>query len=330
MVKLSAVYDYNQTLRALRHDVTVVVVGGTNGIGRGFLLALASHLVAPKIYILGRKREALDNTIHDLKIQNSKGTYVPILTGDLTLLSETEKAAASIVAQASCIDILFMSQGYLNMGARDESAEGIDKLTCIRHYSRALLTMRLLPLLEQAPNPRVVSVLAGGLEGAIYPDDLALESPRNYGFAKASGAAATYITLTMEQLHKEHAKISFIHAFPGLVRTNLLHTEHFGTAFKFVVGSIVLPTLGRLIFMPAEEAGQRLLYAAFNPAFATNAETKGSNGSSGSGVFTLNEKQESVQNSKVLSPLRKQGLAAKIWEHTLGEIRRVLGDDSLN
>lgn len=327
MVNLSDVRKYNQTLQALSH-VTAVVAGGTSGIGRAFLFALASNITAPKIYILGRQQNVLDDLIRELRNQNEKGTYVSVLTGDLTLLSETSKAASSIVAQESCIDLLFMSPGYLCLGARDESVEGIDKVTCIRHYARALLTLRLIPLLERAPAPRVVSILAGGVEGAISPDDLAMRSPGHYSFAEASGAAATYVTLSMEQLQKQHESISFVHAFPGLVRTNILNTEHFGPAFRYFVGWIIMPTLGRLVFMSAAEAGQRALYAAFNPAFAVGAATKGSNGTPGSGVYTLNEKQEAVQNSKVLEPLRKQSLGDKVWEHTISEIKRVVGKDS--
>ncbi|KAK6205732.1 hypothetical protein LQW54_008312 [Pestalotiopsis sp. IQ-011] len=281
----------------------------------------------PTLTVPGRHQHVLEDLVRELRNQNGKGTYVSVWTGDLTLLSKTEKAASSIVAQESSIDLLFLSAGYLCLGARDESVEGIDKVTCIRHSGRVLLTLRLIPLLERAPTPRVVSILAGGVEGAISPDDLAMKSPGNHSFAKASGVAATFVTLSMEQLQKQHESIAFVHVFPGLVRTNILNTKHFGPAFRFLVGWIIMPTLGRLVFMSAAEAGQRALYAAFNPAFAVGAAAKGSKGTTGSGVYTLNEKREAVQNTKVLEPSRKQGLRDKGSDCGVGlEISRQLLD----
>ncbi|KAF3762443.1 NAD(P)-binding protein [Cryphonectria parasitica EP155] len=337
MVKISDIRDFNKSLKSsTTTGLTAVVAGGTNGIGRGFLTALATNLNAPKIYIIGRKQDVLDAIVLDLQRINPDGQYIPVLTGDLTLLSEMKKAATTIRAQEKAIDLLFMSTGYLTTGTRDESSEGLDKLTSIRHYARALLTLELLPLLNAAPSPRVVSVLAAGLEGNIFPDDLALKEPGHYTFGNAAGAAATYVTLSMEQLHKENPHVSFVHAYPGLVRTGIFSTEHFGGVFKFVVNRLLIPTIGRVLFFSSEEAGERLVYTAFSPSFGTGegaaaatagkevALALGSDGKVGSGVYTVNDKQEAVTNAQVLDKLRSEGLDAKILEHTREEIKRVV------
>lgn len=329
MAKLSNIRSINATLKSSRSGLTAVVVGGTNGIGRGFLTALASQTDTPKIYVVGRSLEVLSTIISELKSSNSTGEYIPILAGDLTLLSEVDKVTAHILDKESKVDLLFMSQGFLSFGSRSETSEGIDKITSIRHYARTLFILNLLPLLNAAPSPRVITVIAGGLEGPIFPSDLEFKDPKHYSLGKVADATASYVTLTMEQLQKRNPKISFIHAFPGLVRTNLFNTEHFGFVVKFLVNWIVFPTIGRFLWSSTEDAGDRFLYLASSPDFgAQEVNTDlavGSNGQKGSGAYTVNEKAEAVHNDAVLGPLRENGSDVKIWKHTLGELERVLG-----
>jgi hypothetical protein len=126
--------------------------------------------------------------------------------------------------------------GYLSFSARNPSTEGLDKITSIRYYARMRLVVNLLPLLCAAPSLRVISVLAGGKEGQLWPDDFLLG--KHYSIGNAAGASASMTTLFMEELAKQEpkSKIVFVHVFPGLVTdTNLFRTEHFGTLMKFVL-----------------------------------------------------------------------------------------------
>ncbi|KAI0123321.1 hypothetical protein BJ170DRAFT_641413 [Xylariales sp. AK1849] len=332
MVSLNEIRRSNEALKPTRSGLTAVVVGGTNGIGRGFLSALASQTPSLKVYIIGRSQSTLDTLISDLKALNPDGTYIPVMAGDLTLLSSVEEACIDILKQESKIDLLFMSLGYLSFGGRDESPEGLDRITSIRHYARTLFILRLLPLLNAAPSPRVVSALGGGLEGSIspfLPDDLGFRDPANYSLSTIAGATGTYVTLTLEQLQKQNPRVSFIHAFPGFVRSGLFESEHFGAVFKFIMKWFVMPTVGRLFFSSPAEAGERFLYVASSPTFGAQGQgdelVTGSNGEKGSGAYTLNDKQEAVHSDAVLKPLRADGSDNKIWEHTLGEIERVVG-----
>lgn len=329
MVKLSEIQAANAALKSTR-PLTAVVVGGTNGIGRGFLDQLASNTTNPKVYIVGRSEAVLTQIQSELSKINRTGTYIPIQADDLTLLSNVEKATQKILSQEKQVDILFMSAGFLTFAARDETTEGLDKITSIRYYARMRFLLNLLPLLEAAPSPRVVSVLAAGQEGTIFPDDMSLKDPKTYGIASAGGMAASYNTLFMEQLQKQHPRISFVHTFPGLVRTNLLQTEHFGPVFKIFINWIVLPTIGRFVFASQEDAGARHLFAATSPMYAAAEPAEamavaGSNNVKGSGVYTLNENTDSVQNDKVLGPYRENDMGQKVMEHTMAEYERILG-----
>lgn len=331
MPQLSEIQAANAALKTITSRLTAVVVGGTNGIGRAFIDQFAAKIPEPKIYIVGRSRTALSQIQSELTKINKGGTYIPIQADDLTLISNVEKATQQILAQEKQqIDILFMSAGFLTFAARNETTEGLDKITSIRYYARMRFLLNLLPLLEKAPSPRVVSVLAAGQEGKIFPDDMSLKDPKNYGVVNAGGIAATYNTLFMEQLQAQHPRISFVHTFPGLVRTNLFQTEHFGAAFKFLFNWIVMPTIGRFLFSSQEDAGARHLFAATSPMFAAAEPAEalavaGSNKVKGSGVYMLNEKVDSVQKEKLLGPYRAQGMDKKVWDHTMGEYKRILG-----
>ncbi|KAF7535237.1 hypothetical protein G7054_g5569 [Neopestalotiopsis clavispora] len=333
MVSIAEIRSANTSLKSSRSGLTAVVTGATSGIGYGFVKALASQTDSLKIYLVGRP-ERLSHVIGELETINPSGEYIGIEVNDLTLLADTEKAVNKIVEQESKVDLLFMSQGYLSFASRDESAEGIDKITSIRHYSRTLIILKLLPLLKAAASPRVISVLAGSKEGAIFEDDLEFKNPANYSVGKVGDATASYVSLTLEQIQKQNPKVSFVHAFPGLTKSSLFRPESFGRALSFFINWVVMPITSRFLWQSVEEAGERFLYVASTPKFAAAQGAAavhdgdlavGSNGVNGSGVYTINEKQEGVHN-KTLDALRARGADVKIFEHTLETIKKVVGN----
>lgn len=286
MVTISEIRAANTSLRSSRSGLTAVVAGATNGrssndsalvskscpidlgpntnkfvvlgIGFGFAKALVSQTDSVKLYIIGRG-DRLFSVISELQALNSNATYIPIQVSDLTLLADIETATSQIVEQESKVDLLFMSQGFLSLGSRDESKEGIDKIGSIRHYGRTLMILNLLPLLNAAPSPRVVSVLAGSKEGPIFRDDLEFKDPKNYSVSKIAEASASYVSLTHEQLQKQNPKISFVHAFPGFVKTSLFRTENFGRVLGFLINWIIIPITSRFLWQTIEESGERFL-----------------------------------------------------------------------
>jgi NAD(P)-dependent dehydrogenase (short-subunit alcohol dehydrogenase family) len=331
MVSIKSVYASNAQLKASKSGIVAVVVGGTNGIGRAFLTELASSIETSKIYIVGRSEKVLGEIKSDLSSIETSNEYISIQASDLTLISNVEKATKQIAEQEKGkVDILYMSPGYLTLAARDETTEGLDKLTSIRYYARMRFVLNLLPLLNAAPSPRVVSTLAGGQEGKIFPDDMSLKDPKNYGVASAGNTAATFTTLFFEQIQKQNPKISFVHMFPGLVKTNLINAEHFGAVFAFIFNWVILPLVGPFLFLTAKDAGARALYAATNEKFGAANEKgavleKGSNEVIGSGVYILNENDEALSSDAILAPYRKDGTDKKIYDHTMEEYKRILG-----
>jgi NAD(P)-dependent dehydrogenase (short-subunit alcohol dehydrogenase family) len=335
MVAIKDVKLNNTSLSSPGSGPTAAFLGGTAGIGLATIQALLRHTSTPKIYIVGRNASKLDSLIESLKPLNAQATIVPIVTGDLTLVSSAQKAAKEIAGQESKLDLLVMSPGFLAFNsAPDYSSEGLDKITAIRYQTRARFLLTLLPLLQAAPNPRVISILAGGQEGVLNLDDLGMTDPKKYGPIYAANASAAMNTLLFEHLttQKGNEKIVFEHIFPGIVKTDL-KLQDSGAILSWVYwfAKIVVGFFAQSM----EESGERILFAGTNGRYrrlATEEERErakgtqiqvGSNGEIGSGVYLVQGNSDVMKGGKALTEMREKGAAAKVYEYTLAEFERI-------
>lgn len=218
------------------------------------------------------------------------------------------------------IDLLIMSPGFLDF-SRQLSPEGIDRLTSIRYYARTRILTALLPLLRASDSPRVLSVLAGGQEGQLWPEDWTME--KHWGVANAGGASGSLTTFMFEALkaRAENEKIEFVHLFPGLVRGTGLRLEGLGVVGGFLLRWIVLPIVLRVAGYSVEEAGERVLFAATNDIIERE---KGSNGVKGSGVYLIGGDSGILEVPAVAKKMREgSDMVSKVYEHTMEVFDRV-------
>ncbi|EXJ57373.1 hypothetical protein A1O7_07720 [Cladophialophora yegresii CBS 114405] len=352
MVSLSDVHLNNSSLSSAGSGPSVALLGATAGIGLATFHALLKHTSTPTIYLVGRDASRLDALIASAQRQYPTAggaTVIPIVAGDLTLVRNADAAARRIASLTSRLDLLVMSPGYLSFSSTaDWSPEGLDRITSIRYHARMRFLVTLLPLLRRAPNPRVISVLGAGKEGALSLDDLGMTLPRTYGPIYAAGAAASMTTLFFEELAAQgpgndndsatdNHRIVFIHLFPGLVGTGL-QVVNSGWALSALWGWIVRP-LFRVFGSTAENAGERVLFAATSGRFrrvrpedAKGLEgtlvQRGSTGVLGSGVYLVGEDSEVAPPPGVLEELRRQDAGKKVYEYTMREFERIenMGD----
>lgn len=164
-----------------------VFAGGTSGIGKYTVKALVSTGAGMRIYLVGRKssEERMKTVIEELQAINPRAEII-WTEGEISLLSETKRVCDIVKSKESRVDLLFLTAGYAPFGGRKETAEGIETSQSLEYYSRILFALHLLPLLDKAEAPRVVSVMAGGFEKtSIDLDDLDLKRPGNFGSIKA-------------------------------------------------------------------------------------------------------------------------------------------------
>lgn len=139
-----------------------------------------------------------------------------------------------------------------------ETSEGLPVGTSLLTYSRNRFIVNLLPLLQQATSlRRVVTAATAGKEGPVSINDF---KALKVSALSARGHASSLITLSLEALAKKASDVTFIHNFPGPVKTNFLRGGQ-GAAIYVINGlfKLVSPFMN---FYSIEECGERHLFLA--------------------------------------------------------------------
>ena len=208
-----------------------------------------------------------------------------------------------------------------------ETSEGLDRKLTTNYYARMRFTQQLLPLL-QAASPqlsRVVSVLSPGEESltSFHLDDLGLKN--NFSLRTAACHAIIMTDFAFEEMAKQHPTTSFVHAYPGIVKTG------FNKEAGFVIKTAA--NAAYVLLAPwkvnIQESGERHLYAATSAAYPAKSGNeggvdmgnekvmKGSTGEIGSGAYLIGSDGELRANEKALKELRSKGAGQQIWEQTI-------------
>jgi hypothetical protein len=186
----------------------------------------------------------------------------------------------------------------------------------MNYYSRFRFVQNLLPQLTAAAQAgslsRSVSVLAAGKEDEMILDDLSLKT--HYSGRNALKHAATMNSLMASHLAGLHPGTSFVHMSPGVVKTNML--TNMG-----VPGWLTAPAMFVLtpFCVPVKESGERHLYAATSDAYAPKRKVvvESGKGIVNAGSYLLEWDNRPVGNKRVLQKYREEGVAEKVWKHTL-------------
>lgn len=222
-----------------------------------------------------------------------------------------------------------------------DTEEGLNYPIAVAYYARFRFIVNLLPLLQNAPDlRRVVTVLAATKEGPIHTEDL---QGRKGNMLFLQKHFSSMMTLALEAVSKKAPNVSFIHVYPGAVKTNI------GNDVKgkmIAVGRAVYNGLalviGPLVFTPVDEVGERLTFIATSARFPrgggnadagvpTSSVARGTNGKNGSGVYSVSNDGEtaSPKIEQLLDKLRKDGTAQLVWTDVEKEFTRVTGVPSV-
>ncbi|GLA26394.1 hypothetical protein AnigIFM63326_003547 [Aspergillus niger] len=337
MASIASVLDSNSNITR-RHGsgLVAVFVGGTSGIGESTARAFIRNTDASRAYLIGRDQARAMSIIEELK-QKKPETNVTFIRSDVSLLREIDKACAIIQEKEDKVNILFLSPGTGSTNGRTETDEGLDKKLNLHYYSRMRFVQNLLPQLlnpghkcrtgdDKTPLSRVVSVLEAGGEAALQLDDLSLKT--YWSLRNCAKHSITMNSVSMEHLASVYPQISFIHSFPGIVRTRL--DRDLSTTARHALKALVV--LAKPWEIPFEESGERHLYAATSPRFPPLAykdsvtdAAEGSDGRSGSGFYRLSAQSSPYKPSKIMEKYRVEGVRSMIWDHTLQVFARVRG-----
>lgn len=197
--------------------------------------------------------------------------------------------------------------------------------------------LNFLPLLQQSTSlRRVVSVLAANCEGPIDTNNMYGE---NMPLRKWRNQTASIQTLLLEEAARQAPNVSFVHDVPGVVKGGILRDVQ-GLTMSLAAGLTRL--LMPLIETPPDECGERHTFLATSAMYPSredgiisagvplreNMETaRGSDGETGSGVYSLDNKCCSAppKVEQLLAQFRRDGTARKVWEVIGADFTRITG-----
>ncbi|CAA9446866.1 3-oxoacyl-[acyl-carrier protein] reductase [uncultured Rubrobacteraceae bacterium] len=196
---------------------TVLVTGGTSGIGKATAVALAA--MGADVVVIGRNPERGEAAVEEIKAQ-SHSEAVELMLADLSVRAEVRRLAEEFQERHDRLDVLANNAGLVQ-SKRTETEDGIEMTLAINHLAPFLLTSLLLGRLEQSAPSRVITVSSEAQRwGNMDFDDM--QSTRKYrgfpvyGMTKLANIMFTYELA--ERLKGTGVTANCLH--PGGVSTN--------------------------------------------------------------------------------------------------------------
>ncbi len=231
---------------------TVLVTGGTGGIGKATALGLAA--MGACVAITGRDPARTLAAARD--IGSAHGGEVLTFVADLSSQGEVRRLATEVRDALPRIDVLVNNVGgYWN--SRRVTVDGLEHTFALNHLAPFLLTSLLAERLKQSAPARVVTVASQAhVQGRIDFDDL--QGERSYSGARAyNQSKLANVLFTYElarRLGSTGVTANALH--PGVVNTS------FGAADPAGVQRWLVPILRPLMKSPADGAVTSIHLAA--------------------------------------------------------------------
>ena len=338
MIEATAIRQYIEFNKEQDVGLVCVFAGATSGIGAGTLEAMVQKLQKSTFYVLGRSASRFANQRVRLESLGPSCKIV-FIQAEVSLLSSVDDACKQIVASEQKVDYLYMSPGLLPLNGPQctclpnaelavadtvplDTKEGLELCFALSYYARIRLVCDLLPLLRQSPRPRVLSVLNGGKEKALHGQDLGLDE--HWSPFSVINHTTTMTTLAFEHLAEENRRLAFLHAYPGLVKTNIFSRltppESSGLLWRVTLASIRgLAAMAMLCFgMEVKECGERQAFHLTTDRY-------------GPGMWRINSASEPVSAPGVLERYREGSWSERVWEYTMSifDLTLAIGSDSV-
>ena len=298
---------------------TILITGGTSGLGYQTALALSKSSPSSQIVITGRTLPA------DALAQaaNPNIGFIPL---DLSTHAGTRDFVKTYASRGfPPISALLLNAGYQTIDGIQYSPDGIEIMFAVNHVNHALLLFLLSDHL--APNARVVSVASSThdpafqrvpdpsyttAENAAHKPTGSAANTRNEAFQRyaLSKLANVFFTYALHDWAKKNDKGWIITALdPGVMPTKLYrHTTGItGAFFNWALGSWILRQFMHDLY-PTEYTAATLAQMATAERFGT-AELSGK-------YFAAKEGAEMKSSEKSYDKSGQRDL----WEWTVNEV----------
>jgi retinol dehydrogenase-14 len=195
---------------------TVLVTGGSGGIGRATALGLAA--LGAHLAITGRDRGRTQDAAGEIRAVG--GGQVDMFVADLSSQAQVRRLAGEVLQSLPRIDVLVNNVGGF-WNTRHVTADGLERTFALNHLAPFLLTSLLLDRLKDSAPARVVTVSSNVQAiGRIDFDDL--QGERSYSGARAyNQSKLANVLFTYELARRLQGTAVTANALhPGVVRTS--------------------------------------------------------------------------------------------------------------
>lgn len=237
---------------------TVLITGGTSGIGKATALGLAAR--GAHVVITGRDRGRTEDCAGEIRAAG--GGPVDVFVADLSSQAEVRRLAAEVLQRCPHLDVLINNVGgYWN--TRHVTADGLERTFALNHLAPFLLTNLLLDRLGQSAPSRVVTVSSNAQAlGRIDFEDL--QGARSYSGSRAYDQSKLANVLFSNELARRLHRSS--RRGQAVVTSNALHpgvvNTSFGAEDPASVQRVFVPFLRPLMKTPAQGAATSIHLAS--------------------------------------------------------------------
>ncbi|HUI19835.1 MAG TPA: SDR family oxidoreductase [Methylocella sp.] len=240
---------------------TVVVTGGTSGIGEVAAIELAR--MGARIVLIARDKSRGEATLARLH-ESAPGLAHKVHLADLARISEMKRVSAEIAESEPRVDVLINNAGAM-FGSHKLSEDGLEYTFALNHMSYFVVTEGLRERLQASAPARVVNTASGAHHGVSLDFD-DLQSAKSFSPIKAYGRSKLCNILFTRELARQLAGTG--------VTANCLHPGFVATRFGDQTGGVISRFIGlaKLFALSPKKGAETLVYLASSP---TLAETTG-------------------------------------------------------
>src|SRR5215472_6724317 len=161
---------------------TVVITGGTSGIGQVAAEALAAR--GARIVLIARDKARAENTIGRLR-DKGPGIEHAVHYADLSSIGDTKRVGAAIATAEPRVDVLINNAGAM-FTTRHETEDGLEMTFAVNHAAYFILTHMLRERLQESAPARVISTASHAHKG-MKLDFTDLQMQKKYSGFRAYG-----------------------------------------------------------------------------------------------------------------------------------------------
>lgn len=200
---------------------TFLITGATDGIGKHLAKKLASE--GYHVILHGRNPQKLELALQEVRAVSLRGRVSSYLA-DFSKLDDVYRFVEEIKREFQSIDVLFNNAGLYAGKERKASAENVELTFMLSVLVPYILTTELSPLLEKAPDGRIINT-SSYMHHFAKVKDLDFGFETNYNPSLAYNNSKLYTIWMTRYLARNFflrgSSITINAYHPGLISTNL-------------------------------------------------------------------------------------------------------------